>query len=103
MIVPTIGAALMITWQTRKIVSELMHNLAILFWIVANCTWMIGEFFGWDEGPMGLRQLALFPFLAGLAILAVYYLLYYFHPSFRDKEHRQTDQLLEKEKERASH
>lgn len=101
MIIPTMGAALIITWQTRKIISELLHNLAILCWITANCTWMIGEFFGWDEGPTGLRKMALFPFATGLAILAVYYLFYYVRPSFRDKVHKQTDQLLAKEKERS--
>jgi hypothetical protein len=100
MIIPTLGAAIVITVQTRKIISELMHNLAILCWIIANCTWMIGEFFGWDEGEFGLRKMALLPFSAGLAILAVYYLLYYFQPSFRGKVHSQADKVLEKEKER---
>lgn len=100
MILPTLGAAIVITFQTRKVISELLHNLAILLWIIANCTWMIGEFYGWDEGEFGLRKMALFPFSAGLAILAVYYLLYYIKPSFKDKVHRQADQVLEKEKER---
>jgi hypothetical protein len=76
MIVPTILAALIITWQTRKMFSEVMHNLAVVFWIIANCTWMIGEFYGIDEGIYGLRNMALIPFSIGLLILAVYY---YFH------------------------
>ena len=100
MILPTLGAAIVITMQTRKIISELMHNLAILLWITANCTWMIGEFFAWDEGEFGLRKMALIPFSAGLAILAVYYLLYYLSPSFKEKVHLQADQVLEKEKQR---
>ena len=97
MIIPTMGAALIITWQTRKIFSELMHNLAILFWITANCTWMIGEFYGWDEGPYGLRRMALIPFIIGLSILAVYYILYYTQKRFREKVVKQTEQRLEEE------
>lgn len=97
MIIPTMGAALIITWQTRKIFSELMHNLAILFWITANCTWMIGEFYGWDEGTFGLRRMALIPFSIGLAILAVYYILYFTQKRFRDKVVQQTEQVLEEE------
>jgi hypothetical protein len=79
MIVPTMTVALLITWQTRHMKSELYHNLAIDFWITANCTWMVGEFFHWDENlwnGWGLRQFALIPFLLGLGILAYYYLVY---------------------------
>ncbi len=36
MIVPTVGAAFLITWQTRHIKAELLHNLAVCFWIIAN-------------------------------------------------------------------
>lgn len=98
MIIPTMGAAIVITFQTRKIISELLHNLAILCWITANCTWMIGESLKIDEGLYGLRNIALIPFFVGLMILAVYYSLYYFRPSFRKKVQVQTDQLLDKEK-----
>ena len=45
MIVPTLTVALVITWQTRHMKSELFHNLAVDFWITANCTWMMGNFF----------------------------------------------------------
>lgn len=77
MIIPTMVVALLITWQTRKMRSELYHNLAIVFWITANCTWMIGEFFGWDENlvnGLGLRQFAVIPFGIGLSIIGYYYL-----------------------------
>lgn len=97
MIIPTLSAALLITWQTRKIFSELMHNLAVDFWIVANCTWMIGEFYGMDEGTYGLRNLALIPFVIGLLILATYYFLYYSKKTFREKVVQQTEQALEEE------
>ncbi len=79
MIVPTLSVALVITWQTRHLKTELFHNLAIDFWIIANCSWMIGEFFHIDENlwnGYGLRQFALIPFLMGLSVLAYYYLIY---------------------------
>lgn len=75
MIAPTLAVAVWIAWRTRHIAAEFAHNLAITAWIVANCTWMTGEFFGWDDGPYGLRRLALVPFAIGLLILAAYYLV----------------------------
>ena len=98
MIVPTVLAALIIAWQTRKIVSELVHNLAVVFWIIANCTWMVGEFYGWDEGPFGLRRMALIPFGIGLLILSMYYLLYYSNRRFREKIIAQTEEVLNEER-----
>ncbi len=98
MIVPTVLAALIIAWQTRKIVSELVHNLAVVFWIIANCTWMVGEFYGWDEGPFGLRRFALIPFGIGLLILGIYYLLYYSNRKFREKIKAQTEDVLDRER-----
>jgi hypothetical protein len=77
MIFPTMAIALLITIQTKKMRSELFHNLAIMFWITANCTWMVGEFFGWDEnlyGKLGLREFAVIPFGIGLSIIGYYYL-----------------------------
>ncbi len=97
MIIPTMIAALLITWQTRKMISELMHNLAVVFWITANCTWMIGEFFGWDEGKFGLRNAALVPFTIGLGILTVYYSLYFFSQKFREKIALQSVHVIEDE------
>lgn len=80
MIIPTLTVALMITWQTRHMKSELFHNLAVDFWITANCTWMIGEFFHIDENVWhgyGLRQVSILPFALGLGILAYYYVVLY--------------------------
>ena len=94
MIFPTMIAALVITWQTRKVISELVHNLAILFWITANCTWMIGEFYVLDEGQFGFRKLALIPFSIGLSTLFCFYILYYTRPSFREKVLLQTDKVV---------
>jgi len=71
MIVPTVGAALLITWQTRDIKSELLHNLAVVFWILANAYWMITEFFYTDDS---LRYYAVIPFTLGIVVIAYYYL-----------------------------
>jgi len=72
MIVPTIGAALLITWQTRHLKSELMHNLAVVCWIIANGYWMITEFFSTNDA---LRYYAIIPFTIGLIIIGWYYLV----------------------------
>ncbi|MDB5249354.1 MAG: hypothetical protein JWQ40_3748 [Segetibacter sp.] len=72
MIVPTIGAALLITWQTRHIKSELLHNLAVDFWILANAYWMITEFYFTDDS---LRYYTIIPFTIGLVIIGYYYLI----------------------------
>lgn len=70
MIVPTIGAAALITWQTRRIKSELLHNIAVFFWILANAYWMLTEFFTDNDS---LRYYAVIPFSIGLTAIAYYY------------------------------
>ena len=105
MIVPTLSVAVLITHHTRKIRSELFHNLAIDFWITANCTWMIGEFLGLEAniiGSWGLRQFAIIPFVIGLLILAYYYLIYMHKENFKEQVHQQTVQLIEEEATKAS-
>lgn len=97
MIIPTMLAAIIITWQTRKMISELIHNLAVVIWIFANCTWMIGEFYGLDEGVYGLRHMALIPFSIGLLILGIYYFLYFTNKKFREKVLQQTEEALKEE------
>ena len=71
MIIPTVGAALIITWQTRKIRSEFLHNLAVIFWILANAYWMLTEFYSTNDS---LRYYTIIPFTIGLIIIAYYYL-----------------------------
>jgi hypothetical protein len=78
MIVPTLGAAIHITWLARAIKTDLAHNLAVVFWISANAWWMLAEFFEFDEvglwhGISG-RHFALVPFAIGAAILLYHYL-----------------------------
>jgi hypothetical protein len=72
MIVPTIGAALLITWQTRRIKSEFLHNLAVDFWIIANGYWMITEFYSTNDD---LRYYTIIPFTIGLIIIGYTILL----------------------------
>ncbi len=69
MIIPTLFVALHITWKSRGIASELFHNAAVSFWICANATWMIGEFYFND----GTRPYAICFFVAGLLTLGYYY------------------------------
>lgn len=71
MIIPTMVAALVITWQTRNIKSELLHNLAVIFWISANAYWMLTEFFTQDDS---LRYYAVIPFSCGILVISYYYL-----------------------------
>ncbi len=80
MIFPTLIIAMVITWRTRHMVSELAHNLAIVVWITANSYWMISEFFHFDEkivyAGIGYKYLAVIPFVTGILVLAWYYLWY---------------------------
>ena len=82
MIVPTILVAFYITWISRKVLSELLHNLAISCWICANATWMTGEFFFND----GLRKYALVFFVVGISIIFFYYLFLF----KSDREHAES-------------
>lgn len=70
MIVPTIGFAGWIVWISRRDRTELIHNFAVLCWIIANSVWMIGEFFYND----GTRPIAIVFFLTGILSLTTYYL-----------------------------
>ena len=77
MIIPTLFISIIIAWQTRHIVAELCHNLAITVWISANSYWMISEFIGIDTKPLfgaySYKHLAIIPFVIGILILSYYY------------------------------
>ncbi len=79
MIAPTLSIAIWISWKNRHIKSELAHNLAIVFWISANSYWMISEFMVFDEAIIWQeftgKHISLIPFLAGVFVLAWYYLV----------------------------
>ena len=80
MIAPTLAISLLIAWQTRHLMSEWCHNLAIVCWITANSYWMISEFFMFDTMPLlngyTYKHLAIIPFIAGIGLLAYYYALW---------------------------
>lgn len=71
MVVPTVAMALHIMWRSRRDTGELLHCIAVVFWIMANSTWMIGEFF-YDDGT---RPLAIGFFVAGILVVLWYYLV----------------------------
>ena len=80
MIFPTLIVAIIITLQTRKVLSELCHNLAVILWISANSYWMISEFFHFDSDPLlreyTFKHLAIIPFALGIFILIYYYYIF---------------------------
>lgn len=73
MFIPTLTIAILISWQTRKLLSEFYHNLAIVCWITANGFWMITEFF-WSDLDY-LRYYTAIPFGIGIIFIAAYYLI----------------------------
>lgn len=82
MILPTLSIALYLIYNTRHQRSELYHNIAVTFWIIANSYWMISEFFAIDEKVIALtftgKDIAIVPFLAGVIVLGWYYCSQYF-------------------------
>ncbi len=72
MIMPTIGVAIYLLYHSKKNKTELYHNAAVCMWIIANSTWMLGEFLNRD-----MRIVAAITFGIGLAILAIYYTVYF--------------------------
>jgi len=80
MVFPTLIIAIVITWRNRQYMSEVCHNVAIIFWITANSYWMISEFLHFESmtlsGSITYKYLALLPFSIGILILAYYYLIW---------------------------
>jgi len=72
MIIPTIAMAVYITVMNIEIKSELLHNIAVCCWILANSVWMIGEFFDHDT-----RIFAAALFCLGLTSIGIYYIFYF--------------------------
>ncbi|MBP9214250.1 MAG: hypothetical protein KBF36_06845 [Chitinophagaceae bacterium] len=91
MIFPTLIISLVIAWRTRKMMSELCHNLAISIWITANSYWMVSEFLHFDNKPLfaeyTYKHLAIIPFVMGILILAFYYLIW-------SPKHKQSEETL---------
>ena len=80
MIFPTLIIAIVISFRTRQFMSEVCHNVAIVFWISANAYWMVSEFFAFDTNPLfgeyTFKHLAIIPFVLGILMLAYYYIIW---------------------------
>ena len=75
MALPTVLLSYWLTYKSRESRTELFHNLAVSFWITGNSMWMAGEFYFNDTK----RHLVIPLFLAGLAVIAYFYLTNYFN------------------------
>lgn len=82
MIFPTLAVAFYITWKSRKVRSELFHNIAVCLWIMANSVWMVGEFYNKET-----RHSAVAIFAIGLVLLVFYYLVYFKKDNQKEKEY----------------
>lgn len=71
LVIPTVAMAVWIAWSRRKEELERLPALAVVFWIVANGTWMVGEFFFLDRS----RPFAVVAFVAGLLCISWHYLV----------------------------
>lgn len=69
MVIPTLLMAFFLTYKSKDQIHELLHNLAVCFWILANSTWMIGEFFFND----GTRPIAIMFFIIGFIPIVISY------------------------------
>ena len=80
MIFPTLIIAIVISIRTRQFMSEVCHNVAIVFWISANAYWMVSEFLVFDTRPLfaeyTFKHLAIIPFVLGILMLAYYYIIW---------------------------
>lgn len=71
MIVPTVFVAFYLAWKTRHDMPLLLPNLAVCFWICANVSWMLGEFFDFNHVPYALTSFSL-----GIVVISLYILRY---------------------------
>jgi hypothetical protein len=80
MIFPTLSIAIIIAYRTRQFMSEVCHNVAIVFWITANAYCMISEYLHFDENivfdNITFKHLCIIPFAIGILILAYYYIIW---------------------------
>jgi len=84
MIVPTVSVAIYLLVKSRHRRTELYHNAAVVMWIAANSTWMIGEFFNKD-----LRPTAVLLFGLGISILLVYYIFFFAKDRRQEREEQE--------------
>jgi hypothetical protein len=83
---PTIMLAAYLVYRARNCSRDMIHNLAVLFWLCANTTWMAGEFWFND----GSRPQAKVFFIAGLAVLLIFYLWSIYNRMFKKEKQNGT-------------
>ena len=70
MAIPTVLVALLMVYVTYGDKDRFLPNISIAFWILANASWMLDEFF-----VLGIRSYCLYPFVAGIFVFLIYLLL----------------------------
>jgi hypothetical protein len=65
--IPTVLVAIIIVWVTRNEKTKFLPNLSIAFWIIANASWMVNEFYDFK-----FRYYSVVPFLLGLIVFFIY-------------------------------
>lgn len=70
MAVPTVLVAFLMVYVTYGDSDRFLPNVSIAFWIVANASWMMDEFYN-----LGIRSYCLYPFLLGILVFLIYILL----------------------------
>jgi hypothetical protein len=70
--IPAVLFAVLIAYKSRDSLVELLPNLAVVFWIIANSIWMMVEFFAADES---LKFYAIIPFICGIIAICSHFLL----------------------------
>ncbi|MBC7425710.1 MAG: hypothetical protein H7321_04160 [Bacteroidia bacterium] len=71
---PTVIVAFIIAYFTRKDKSCFLTNLSVCAWILANSTWMFGEFFGYEKYTL---PLSFGLFSSGILIYLLFIVLQY--------------------------
>lgn len=70
MIAPTVGLAIYIAYKSFGQRFDFLHNVAICCWIIANATWMVGEFYEYETRPV-----AAVLFVIGIMLIGSSYLI----------------------------
>lgn len=70
MILPTVFVAFYLTIKSWSDLKERLHNMAVCCWILANSTWMTGEFYFDDH----FRPMASTLFVLGLVCIAYWHI-----------------------------
>jgi hypothetical protein len=71
MVLPTLAVAVYICIITRQSPLRFWPNVAVTFWLSANSTWMLGEFFGFN-----FQKVALSGFAAGMLAMTIFLVMY---------------------------